>query len=67
MIKVNKTSYRSILYVDMKDKGRCLLLTLYFFSGMLYMWIMWTANDVHMISVMSQLLLLNYYMFISKS
>ena len=26
----------------MKDKGRCLLLAVYFFSGMLYMWIMRT-------------------------
>ena len=33
--------------MDTKDKGRCLLLTVYFFSGMLYMSIMRTADDVH--------------------
>ena len=36
-------------YVEMKEKGRCLLLTVYFFSGMLYTWIMQTADDVHVI------------------
>ena len=48
-----------------EGKGRCLLFTAYFFSGMLCMWIMRTADDVHIIllHVCCNSYYLDYYLF----